>query len=134
MNAEVQTTELAVSGMTCNNCARKVTGIIQDFAGVAGVTVSLAQERASIRWQETTQPDLPSLLSSLETAGYGSTVIEAGAPAHTPRLGGWAVNLLLGVPVTLVLMLGEWGLRLGEARWFGWVGLMLAGAVQVFAG
>jgi Cu+-exporting ATPase len=134
MNAEVQTTELAVSGMTCNNCARKVTSIIQDFGGVAGVTVSLAQERASIRWQETAQPDLPSLLSSLETAGYRSTVIDAGAPAHAPRMGGWAVNLLLGVPVTLVLMLGEWVFRLGEARWFGWVGLALAGAVQVFAG
>jgi Cu+-exporting ATPase len=127
-------TELAVTGLNCNNCARKVTGIILGFAGVASVSVSLEQERASIRWQPAVQPDLPKLLAALKNAGYASTVIEANAPAPTSKFGGWAVNLLLGIPVTLVLMLGEWVFRLGEVRWFAWVGFALAGAVQIFAG
>ena len=137
MNAEIPTpaaTELAVTGMTCGNCARNVTGIIQGFAGVAGVSVSLEQERATVRWSPAAQPDLPALLDALKKAGYGSSVIEAGTPTPTTKLGGWAVNLILGVPVTLVLMLGEWVFGLGEARWFAWVSFALAGAVQIFAG
>src|SRR5258707_1184635 len=127
-------TELAVTGMTCNNCARKVTGIIQGFAGVACASVSLEQERATVRWSPDAQSDLPALRDALKKAGYGSSVVEAGTSTPSSRLGGWAVNLILGIPVTLVLMLGEWAFGLGEARWFAWVGFALAGAVQVFAG
>jgi len=136
MSADSQstTTELAVTGMTCGNCARKVTGIIQGFTGVASASVSLEQERATVRWSSNTQPDLPALLDALNNAGYTSSVIEAGTAAPVNKLGGWAVNLILGVPVTLVLMLGEWAFGLGEARWFAWVGFALAGAVQIFAG
>jgi Cu+-exporting ATPase len=134
MSAEAQTTELAVSGMTCNNCARKVTGIIQGFANVASVSISLEHERASVRWSPEAQPDLPGLLHALKNAGYGSSVVEAGAAEPASKLGGWAVNLILGIPVTLVLMLGEWAFGLGEVRWFAWVGFALAGAVQIFAG
>lgn len=128
------TTDLAVTGLNCNNCARKVTGIVQSFPGVASVSIALEQGRASIRWSPDARPDLPALLEMLRGAGYGSTVIEPGAAAPTAKLGGWAVNLILGIPVTLVLMLGEWVFGLGEARWFAWIGFVLAGAVQIFAG
>ena len=137
MNAETSIappTELAVTGMTCGNCARAVTGVIQNVTGVASVSVSLEQERATVRWSSSAQPDLPALLDALNRAGYGSSIIEPGASAPTTKLGGWAVNLFLGVPVTLALMLGEWVFRSGEARWFAWVGFALAGTVQIFAG
>lgn len=134
MSAEAQTTELAVAGMTCGNCARRVTNLLQGFAGVASVSVSLEQERATVRWARAAEHDLPAMLKALDEAGYHSRVVEAGAPARVSRFGGWAINLILGVPVTLVLMLGEWVFRLGEARWFAWVSFGLAGAVQVFAG
>jgi Cu+-exporting ATPase len=127
-------TELAVSGLTCNNCARKVTGIVQAFPGVAGVSVSLEQSRASVRWQPGTAPDVAGLLQQLEQAGYASRVLTDSATPPVSRLGGWGVNLLLGVPVTLLLMAGEWIFRLGEARWFGWAGFLLGGVVQVFCG
>ena len=127
-------TELAVSGMTCNNCARKVTNIIQGFPGVASASLSLEHERASIRWHEETHPDLPQLLAALEAAGYAARAIDADAPASRSPLGGWAVNLLLGIPVTLVLMACEWIFRLGDARWFGWAAFALALPVQIFAG
>ena len=71
MSADSQstTTELAVTGLTCNNCARKVTGIIQGFAGVASTLVSLERERATVRWSPDAQPDLPALLGALKNAG-----------------------------------------------------------------
>ena len=137
MNSEAPTpapTELAVTGLNCGNCARKVTGIIQDFSGIASVSVSLENERATIRWSPDAQPDLPALLDALKRAGYGSSVIQAGTTASTTLLGGWSVNLILGIPVTLVLMLGEWVFHLGEARGFAWISFALAGAVQIFAG
>ena len=72
-------TELAVSGLNCNNCARKVTGIIQGFTGVASVTVSLEQERATIRWAANAEGELPKLLNALRDAGYESSVVETNA-------------------------------------------------------
>jgi len=128
------TTELAVTGLTCNNCVRKVTGILQGFAGVASATVSLEKERATVRWSPDVEHDVPAMLNALKSAGYDSTVVEPGAGETSSPLGSWTVNLLLGVPVTLVLMLGEWVFKLGEARWFAWVAFGLAGAVQIFAG
>ncbi|HEU5071451.1 MAG TPA: heavy metal translocating P-type ATPase [Verrucomicrobiae bacterium] len=127
-------TELRVTGMTCNNCARTVTGIIQDFPGVAGVNVALDEQRATVRWAAAVPADLAPLLGALEDAGYGSQVIQAGAAQSAPKLGGWAVNLLLGVPVTGLLMLGEWVFGWGETRWFAWFAFALAGTVQIFAG
>ena len=137
MNTETSApppTELAVSGLNCNNCARKVTGVIQAFAGVASVNVSLDQQRATVRWAPEARPDLPAMLAALKQAGYGSRVIESGAAEPAAKLGGWALNLAVGVPATVVLMLGEWVFRLGESRWFAWVGFALAGVVQVMAG
>ena len=44
------TTELRVSGMTCNNCVRHVTEAIQGVPGVQSVSVNLQDAAASIRW------------------------------------------------------------------------------------
>jgi len=44
------TTELRVSGMTCNNCARHVTEAIQGVPGVQSASVNLQDAAASIRW------------------------------------------------------------------------------------
>ena len=44
------TTELRVSGMTCNNCARHVTEAIQGVPGVQSVSVNLQDAAASLRW------------------------------------------------------------------------------------
>jgi Cu+-exporting ATPase len=127
-------TQLAVSGLTCNNCARKVTGIIQGFATVASVGVDLEQERATIRWKSGAEPDLEAILRSLDSAGYRSRVLQAGERQAAGMMGGWTVNLAVGIPITAVLMLGEWVFQLHEARWFAWVGFILASVVQVVAG
>jgi Cu+-exporting ATPase len=127
-------TQLAVSGLTCNNCARKVTGIIQGFATVASVGVNLEQERATIRWKSGAEPDLEAILRSLDSAGYRSRVLPADEQEAAGMMGGWTLNLAVGLPITAILMLGEWVLQLHEARWFAWVGFILASVVQVVAG
>ena len=49
-------------------------------------------------------------------------------------LGGWRLNLWVGVLGTAPLMLGEWVFGLGMTRWFQWCSFALAGAVQILAG
>ena len=49
-------------------------------------------------------------------------------------LGGWRLNLWVGLLGTVPLMLGEWVLGLGMTRWFQWCSFALAGVVQILAG
>lgn len=128
-------TELLVTGMTCNNCARHVTEAIQSVSGVRGVMVSLEARRATARWEPGQPADVAALLAAVQRAGFGAKVIvpgstEGGSHAHSR----WHSNLWLGVGVTLPLMLGEWIFGLGMTPWFRWVSLGLASAVQIFAG
>ncbi len=127
--------ELEVSGMTCGNCARHVTQAIQGVAGVQSAIVSLEGHSARVRWQPDAEQNLDAVIKAVEEEGYGAKPLES-KPRETgeSKLAGWRVNVLLGVPVTVLLMLGEWGFHLETLRWFQWVSFVLAGLVQVLAG
>lgn len=127
-------TQLAVSGLNCNNCARKVTGIVQGFTSVASVAVDLDRQRATLRWKPEAAYELPAVLSALDKAGYSARVIAAAEESVVGMMGGWMLNLAVGIPITAVLMLGEWVLSLHHHRWYGWVSFALAAVVQVVAG
>src|SRR5438067_2725158 len=43
-------TELAITGMTCGNCARHVTEALQSTPGVRSATVSLEAQQARVAW------------------------------------------------------------------------------------
>jgi Cu+-exporting ATPase len=127
-------TDLRVEGMTCNNCARKVTTAIQAVPGVQSVMVNVASQRASVRWQADATADPDQLIGAITAAGYATKLIqplESGAtePAHN-----WHLNLWIGGIVTGALMLGEWGFNLGRTDWFAWASFALAGLVQVYCG
>jgi Cu+-exporting ATPase len=128
-------TELAISGMTCSNCARHVTEAIQGVPGVRSATVRLEANQATVRWASGAERDVPAVIRAVEEAGYGASVAagRAGEPGE-PKPGGWQINLWAGVLGTVPLMLGEWLFGLGMTRWFQWCSLALAGAVQIFAG
>ena len=64
------TTELRVSGMTCNNCARKVTEAAQKIPGVHSVSVSVAAEHASVRWNSAAAKNVPAILAAISEAGF----------------------------------------------------------------
>lgn len=128
-------TRLIVQGMTCGNCARHVTEALQSVAGVRSAAVDLEAQRAEVRWNPGQPPDAARLIQSVIAAGFEAREAEpAGGQEGRRKLGGWYLNLLLGVPITVVLMLGEWVLRWSDLEWFRWMSFGLAAIVQVFAG
>lgn len=133
--ASRRVTELAISGMTCNNCARHVTDALQGVAGVRSASVNLDAGQASVRWAAETAPDVAAMIQAVEAEGFGAKPLEPDAQEHGGHgLAGWQLNLWLGLPVTFLLMLGEWVFGLAMAPWFQWTSFLLAGLVQVFAG
>ncbi len=127
-------TDLAVTGMTCANCARHVAQAIQAVPGVQSAAVNLEANQATVRWKNGGKGDVAAVLSAVAEAGYGATVIEAGSQDQSTKLAGWGLNLAVGLPVTALLMLGEWAFGLAMTPWFQWAAFGLAGLVQVVGG
>ena len=126
-------TELRVGGMTCNNCARKVTEAAQKIPGVHSVAVCVAAERASVRWNSGAEKNVAAILSAIAQAGFEANEISADNPADSKECR-WQWNLILGLAVTAALMVGEWGFHLMMTGWFRWLSFFLAAFVQVFCG
>jgi Cu+-exporting ATPase len=121
--------------MTCGHCAQRVTEAIQGVAGVRSATVSLDTSQAQVRWQPVADPDVEAVIRAIGKAGYKAGVVQARAHDHGERkLAGWQLNLMIGVPGVLLLMIGEWVLGLGMESWYLWFSFAVAGIVQVFAG
>lgn len=78
-------TELAIEGMTCAACVRRVEKSLGKVAGVASASVNLATERATVTFDPsaTTTADL---IAAVEKAGYGA------APLAASQLGVEAVD------------------------------------------
>ncbi|HZV35175.1 MAG TPA: cation-translocating P-type ATPase, partial [Verrucomicrobiae bacterium] len=128
------TTELRVTGMTCNNCARHVTEAIQSVPEVASASVQLDAGRAVVRWRD--GANVEGVLRAVAEAGYEAKPIEEKASAKTKwsPLMGWRFNVVVGLICTVPLLIGEWAFHLGMARWFQWVAFALALPVQIFCG
>ena len=114
-------TDLSVSGMTCTNCARRVTDAIRSVPGVQSADVQLQSHHAAVRWADGAAPDVPAVIRAIEAKGYGAK-LETRSPAHdhgAEKMAGWQINLWIGVLGTAPLMLGEWAFQLGMQPWFG---------------
>jgi Cu+-exporting ATPase len=134
-NTGASVTELHVTGMTCNNCARHVTEAIQSVAGVRSASVALDTGRAKVRWATGHPADVAAAVAAIEKSGYGAKPVEVRAHDSGDKdQSGWHANLWLGVVVTLPLMLGEWVFGLVMTPWFQWLSFALTGVVQVLAG
>ena len=130
-------TGLLVKGMTCGNCARHVTEAIQGVSGVRSATVSLENNNATVRWNPGAVANIPAVIEAVKNAGYEAkeiptdAVVASGGKSKRKR---WQWNLILGIAVTVLLMIGEWVFGLAMTPWFQWLSFALAGAVQIFAG
>ncbi|MBX3731686.1 MAG: cation-translocating P-type ATPase [Verrucomicrobiae bacterium] len=128
---------IAIEGMDCASCARKVSAALGAVPGVDSVTVDLPAGRAEIRWRPGAATESDALLRAVEAAGYrASTGTSPGASdgaAAAPERP-WRRALWLGGPVTVALLVGEWVLHLGMERWFQWLAFFLALPVQVMVG
>ncbi len=134
-------TELAVSGMTCSNCARHVAEAIQGVPGVARASVQLEDGRASVRWAAQPNPD--AVIAAVGQAGYEARLAVTHGEGEKPLAGqgsgwsplnGWRFNVVVGLACTLPLMLGEWVFGLEAYGWFHWVEFALALPVQALCG
>ena len=126
-------TELHVTGMTCNNCARHVTEAIQSVAGVQSVAVNLQGASAAVRWNSAGDKNVPAVLAAISRAGFEAKEISAGTTGAS-RETRWQWNLIVGLVVTATLMIGEWGFHLMMTGWFRWLSFFLAAFVQLFSG
>jgi Cu+-exporting ATPase len=129
-------TELAVSGMTCSNCARHVTEALQDLPNVASAGVQLEKGTATVRWRS--QPDIPAAIKAVTDAGYEAKVAPQGSATEKTNvwspLTSWRATAIIGLICLVPLMAGEWLFHLAMERWFQWLGFGLASIVQVFCG
>ena len=86
-NAGRRETALAISGMTCNNCARHVTEALQGVDGVKSANVNLEAGQASVRWSNETEPDLTAMIKAVEAEGFGAKPLEAAVEDHDGHTG-----------------------------------------------
>ena len=125
-------TELQVSGMTCQNCARHVTEALQEVSGVSSVDTRLQEGAATVRWIPSATPSIEKLVSALEEAGYSGR--EKSAGARQSLLEGWKFNVVYGTAVTVPLVLLEWVAGVGMTTWYKWLSFLLVLPLQVLGG
>ncbi|MFO1461815.1 MAG: heavy metal translocating P-type ATPase [Verrucomicrobiota bacterium] len=130
------TVRLRIGGMDCANCARKVTAALTGVAGVDSATVDLPTQRANVRWKPDQTGNSADLVAAVAAAGYTAELEAPGTDmaASVPPENPWKPALRLGIPVTALLLVGDWVLRLGMDRSFQWVAFLLATPVQFWVG
>ncbi len=140
------TAELAITGMTCANCAATVERALKRVEGVVDATVNFASEKATVTYVVgmVTRDDLA---RAVRKAGYG--VVEAAegeepedaeAAAREAEIRHqwqrFIVGLIFSTPLFLLSMgrdlglLGEWA----HAYWVTWLFFFLATPVQFYVG
>lgn len=69
----MQTTALAVAGMSCQNCVKHATQALLSVPGVQSAEVSLEAASASVHHSE--EATVQQLLAALEEEGYPSSLV-----------------------------------------------------------
>src|SRR5579871_2458452 len=67
--------ELAITGMTCASCVRRVERALSKVPGVTSATVNLATERVALALDPAAIPAVETLLGAVDRAGYGAQPI-----------------------------------------------------------
>ncbi len=139
--------ELAISGMTCANCAATVERTLsKKVPGVVHAAVNFASESASVEYL----PELvgiPELTDAVAAAGFGAAVPaetaeaeDAEAAARRREVADQTRKFLAGVAFTLPLFLLSMGRDFGvigqwsHAPWVNWLLWALATPVQFYTG
>jgi Cu+-exporting ATPase len=116
-----QTTELAISGMTCASCAAHVRRALGRVPGVLDAQVNLATERASVAHEPETA--LTALVNAVEGAGYGAVVVRDPSSDEDAKLRDVQVRrkgalLILGFALFVpMLVLGMTPLNFAGKDW-----------------
>ncbi|WP_435200712.1 heavy metal translocating P-type ATPase [Janibacter sp. GS2] len=116
--------DLAITGMTCASCSARIERTLGKIDGV-DATVNLATEKAKVSHPESVSVE--DLITSIESTGYGASVIEPEArlapPTHTPiarrDLQRRAIVASILALVVAVLAMGPW--TFAANPWVQWV-------------
>ncbi|HEY4171707.1 MAG TPA: cation transporter, partial [Rhodopila sp.] len=136
MNAAVEpvepagTVDLAISGMTCASCVKRVETVLSRVPGVTSASVNLATERAQVI---AVSADTAMLIRAVEKAGYGATEIQPEAPPadHTSQDRRDLLHLTGAAVLTAPLLAG---MIVPALMLPGWAQFVLASVVQFWFG
>ncbi len=133
VDASTTTVGLAVQGMTCASCVKRVERALARVPGVVSATVNLATERADVVRRRGEAPT-ETLLQALHKAGYDGHAAEEPAAVEAPLLDE-GTRVVLAAALTLPLVLPMLAEAFGRP-WMlnGWWQLALATPVQFWLG
>ena len=122
--ADAHSVDLAITGMTCASCSARIERNLGKIEGVEA-SVNLATEKATVRHPGSV--DVDELIATIESSGYGATVIEPESrlapPTHTPiaRLDLQRRAIVAGALalVVVVLAMGPWDFAANP--WLQWL-------------
>jgi len=139
-------TELALLGMTCANCATTIERALKKVDGVLEVNVNYANEKANVNYIVGTT-NRAQLVAAVRKAGYdvvevgsGEELVDAEAKAREAEVRHQEKRLLVGILFTLPLLIISMGRDLGllghwaHAAWVNWLIFALATPVQFYVG
>jgi Cu+-exporting ATPase len=123
---------LAVQGMTCASCVRRVEKALLATPGVLSAEVNLATERATVRLVQGVV--VGTLIDAVVRAGYQGalhTEREPRAPTGVPEVVWVLLSAALTLPLVLPMLLGQAGHSFMLPNWVQW---LLATPVQFVFG
>ena len=103
--------QLQIEGMTCASCVSRVEKALCKVPGVAGATVNLATEQATVHLQSALP--VSRLLAAVDKAGYSGKLVEANGTAPPLQLPAWwpvALGAALSLPLMAPMLLQLWGI------------------------
>jgi len=135
MDAQVARSELdlAVTGMTCASCVRRVEKALAAVPGVDDVAVNLATERAHVALHGS--QDVAALVQAVARAGFEAHPIAPEAPPDAPADRSELWHLIAAAALSAPLLAGMIAHAAG-LPWMlpAWVQFALATPVQVWLG
>jgi Cu+-exporting ATPase len=132
--ASLESVALSISGMTCAACSARVEKSLKKVPGVDDAVVNLATEVATVTFAPGAV-QLPSLIASVEKAGYGAAPRSEDGERGEPAVDrGWipvVIGALLSFPLVLPMLAAPLGADLMLPALVQW---LLATPVQFVLG
>jgi len=138
--------DLAVTGMTCANCARTIERALSRLDGVASASVNLASERVSVEYLPG-YVTLATIQQAIRDAGYGIVLVGEGESAEDvertareaevrDQTRKFWIGAAFSLPLFLLSMARDLGLVGAWAHqpWVNWLMLGMATPVQFYVG
>ncbi|MGC8744533.1 MAG: heavy metal translocating P-type ATPase [Verrucomicrobiia bacterium] len=128
---------LKISGMSCQNCLRRVKETINSVPGVVSAEVELTTGQAVVKVSPKSPPDIKALVNAIKKAGYDAREIRGEKDSKDKEhhhIGWWQLNIIIGLGAFIPLFICEWIFHLGGEKWFHYVSFALAVPVQIICG